>query len=194
MEKTVTLKNSTDVQIRDLTADDVDRSLTFFRNLPPDERIYLRNDVTRREVVEERIRIMSSGRIQRLVAVHDDQIVADGSLESEGYSWKGHVAELRILVTPAFRHQSLGMLLARDLYLIAASKRVEELVVKLMRPQEASHRIVERLGFREEAVIRDYVQDTNGNKHDLVIMRCRLQKLMHEMEEYFMADDWQRTR
>ncbi|MFH1842421.1 MAG: hypothetical protein ABIF77_04385, partial [bacterium] len=125
MEKTVTLKNSTDVQIRDLTENDVDRSLTFFRNLPPNERIYLRNDVTRREVVEERIRIMSSGRIRRLVAIHDDQIVADGSLESEGYSWKGHVSELRILVAPAFRHQSLGMLLARDLYLIAASKKVE---------------------------------------------------------------------
>jgi len=31
-------------------------------------------------------------------------------------------------------------------------------------------------------------------KHDLIIMRCKLQQLMKEMEDYIAMSDWQRTR
>ena len=195
MEKMVRLKDDTEVLIRDLRDDDVEQSLAFFQALPPADRIYLRNDVTRREVIEERIRKMSTGKILRLVAISDDgQIVADGSLESEGYAWKDHVAELRLIVAAAFQRKSLGMLLARELYLQAASKRVEELVAKVMRPQEAALKVVERLGFKEQAVFPDYVKDIEGQKHDLIIMRCKLQNLLSELEHYFALSDWQRTR
>ena len=89
---------------------------------------------------------------------------------------------------------ALGMLLARELYLQATSRRVEELVAKVMRPQEAALRVLTRLGFKEEAVLPDYVRDIEGNKHDLIIMRCKLQSLLGELEHYFSLSDWQRTR
>jgi L-amino acid N-acyltransferase YncA len=195
MEKVVRLKDDTEVLIRDLRDDDAEQSLAFFQALPPADRIYLRNDVTRRDVIEERIRKMRIGKILRLVAINDDdQIVADGSLESEGYSWKDHVAELRLIVAAAFQRKSLGMLLARELYLQAVSMRVEELVAKVMRPQKAALKVVERLGFKEQAVFPDYVKDIEGQKHDLIIMRCKLQHLLSELEDYFALSDWQRTR
>ena len=65
MEKKLRLRDDTEVLIRDLREDDLDRSLAFFRALPPEDRIYLRNDVTRREVVQERISAMPAGRIER---------------------------------------------------------------------------------------------------------------------------------
>lgn len=195
MEKMVRLKDDTEVLIRDLRDDDVEQSLAFFQALPPADRIYLRNDVTRREVIEERIRKMRTVKILRLVAISDDdQIVADGSLESEGYTWKDHVAELRLIVAAAFQRKSLGMLLARELYLQAASMRVEELVAKVMGPQTAALKVVKRLGFKEQAVFPDYVKDIEGQKHDLIIMRCKLQHLLSELENYFALSDWQRTR
>jgi L-amino acid N-acyltransferase YncA len=195
MGKNIQLKDGTEVLIRDLRDDDVEMSLAFFRDLPPKDRIYLRNDVTRREVVEERIRKMSTGKILRLVAVDDEgRIIADGSLESEGFAWKDHVAELRLIVAGAYQRKSLGVLLARELYLQAASKRVEELVAKIMRPQKAALKAVERLGFKEQAVLPDYVKDTEGIKHDMIIMRCKLQDLLRELEDYITQSDWQRTR
>ena len=194
MEKKVRLKDDTDVLIRDLTEDDIEQSLAFFQALPPEDRIYLRNDVTRREVVQERILLMSTGRIKRLVAVAGDQIVADGSLETEDYSWKNHVAELRLIVARHYQRKAMGMLLARELYLLATRKRVEDIVAKVMRPQIAALKILERLGFREEAVLTDYVKDTADQKQDLIIMRCKLQHLMKELEVYFSMSDWQRTR
>lgn len=195
MEKKVSLKDKTEVVIRDLTEDDVERSLAFFQDLPPADRIYLRNDVTKREVIEARIRKMETGKTMRLVAVtREGQIVADGSLESEGYAWKDHVAEVRLIVAAGFQRNSLGMLLARELYLQAASKRVEEIVAKVMRPQKAALKVLERLGFKEEAVLPDYVRDIEGKKHDLIIMRCKLQSLLGELEHYFSLSDWQRAR
>lgn len=195
MEKKVSLKDRTQVVIRDLTEDDVARSLAFFQDLPPGDRLYLRNDVTKREVIEARIRRMEAGKTMRLVAVTEEgQIVADGSLESEGYAWKDHVAEVRLIVAAAYQRKSLGMLLARELYLQATSKRVEELIAKVMRPQKAAVKVLERLGFKEEAVLPDYVRDIEGKKHDLIIMRCKLQSLLGELEHYFSLSDWQRAR
>jgi len=195
MEKKVRLKDKTEVVIRDLKEDDVERSLAFFQDLPPADRIYLRNDVTKREVIEARIQKMGIGKTMRLVAVTDEgQIVADGSLESEGYAWKDHVAEVRLIVAAAYQRKALGMLLARELYLQATSKRVEELIAKVMRPQKAALKVLERLGFKEEAVLPDYVRDIEGKKHDLIIMRCKLQSLLGELEQYFSLSDWQRAR
>ena len=194
MRKKVRLKDNTQVLIRNLREDDLNRSLAFFRSLPTEDRIYLRNDVTKRKVVRDRILAMASGRIKRLVAIADDKIIADGSLETEGFAWKNHVAELRLIVARPYQRKALGILLARELYLLAARKRVEEIVAKVMEPQTAALKIVERLGFHKEAVLHDYVRDIEGQKHDLIIMRCKLQQLMKEMEDYIAMSDWQRTR
>jgi hypothetical protein len=86
------------------------------------------------------------------------------------------------------------MIMARELYWLATSRQVEDIVVKIMRPQAAARKAIERLGFYEEAHLPDYVRDTLGNKHDLIIMRCKLQRMIGELEDAFAASDWQRTR
>ena len=60
VHKAVTLRDGRSVAVRTLTKDDVDRSLAFFCSLPPEDRRYLRVDVTRRELVERRIDDMSA--------------------------------------------------------------------------------------------------------------------------------------
>jgi L-amino acid N-acyltransferase YncA len=195
MEKLIQLKDGTEILIRDLRSDDIEPSLAFFRGLPAEDRIYLRNDVTKREVIQERIQKMASGKYLRLVAMESEgKIVGDGSIETEGYTWKDHVAELRLIVAADYRRRSVGMLLARELYLQATNRRVEEIVAKIMRPQEAALKVVKRLGFVEQTVLTDYVKDTDGNKHDLIIMRCKLQDLLNELENYISLSDWQRAR
>lgn len=104
------------------------------------------------------------------------------------------MAELRLIVAADYRRRSVGMLLARELYLHATNRRVEEIVAKIMRPQEAALKVVKRLGFVEQTVLTDYVKDTDGNKHDLIIMRCKLQDLLNELENYISLSDWQRAR
>jgi len=43
----------------------------------------------------------------------------------------------------------------RELYFLAAQKKAEMLIVRMMRPQTAARNICRRLGFREELLIPD---------------------------------------
>ena len=193
-EKSVRLKNGTDVVIRPMTEDDLERSFVFFQELPEEDRRYLRVDVTRRSVVERRIRQIASGTVKRLVAVVDDRIVADGALELASDEWTSHVGEVRLIVASSFQRQGLGMLMARELYAVAAEEKVEQVVVKVARPQVAARNIFRRLGFREEVMLADHVKDRSGSAHDLILMRCDLGALWRELETFFAESDWRRSR
>lgn len=194
MQKIVKLKDKTEVLIREMTREDLDESLAFFSLLPEEDRAYLRREVTQREVVERRISEIEAGAVMRLVAVVDDRIVADGSLETSAVEWKKHVGELRLIVGKPYRRQGLGALMARELYLLAASAKMEEIIVKMMRPQVAAQNIFRRLGFHEEASLHDYVKDQAGTKQDLILMRCNLEALWQEMEDFLSSSDWERSR
>lgn len=195
MKKTVKLKDQTHVLIRDMKHEDLKASLAFFRALPEEDRTYLRRDVTRRAVVARRLREIDSDRVKRLVAVTDDgRIVADGSLELAGEEWKKHVGELRLIVARDYQRKGLGVRMARQLYELAASAKVEEIIVKMMRPQKAARSIFRKLGFTEAAVLPDYVRDASGRKQDLILARCDLEALWRKMEDFIALGDWERTR
>jgi len=180
--KIVKLKDQTEVLIRPMTGDDRERSLAFFSKLPVKDRAYLRRDVTKLEVVAERIREMEQGSVKRLIALVGDKIVADGALELSGYEWKRHLGELRLIVARPYQNKGLGMLMVRALYDVARSTGLEEIVVRLMDTQTATRNLGESLGFRQEAVLRNYLKDWRGRKHDLILMRCDLEELWREFE------------
>ena len=194
MNKMVHLKDGTEVLIRPLTKDDLDKSFAFFQELPEEDRRYLRGDVTKRENVERRIRQMDSGKVRRLVALVNDEIVADGALELTGREWAAHVGELRLIVARPYQRLGLGMLLARELYTLAAGEKLDEIVVRMMRPQVAARTIFRKLGFREEVMLPDQVKDRNGSSQDLILMRCDLEAMWRELEIFFAESDWRRTR
>jgi L-amino acid N-acyltransferase YncA len=192
--KQVELKDGTKALMRPMTADDLERSVAFFAALPAEDRAYLRRDVTKRDVVRQRIEEIESGATQRLVAEIDGEIVADGALEISGEEWKKHLGEIRLIVARPFRRQGLGVLMTYELYDLATAARVEEIIVKLMAPQEAGRGILEQLGFEQQTIIPDYVQDMGGGKQDLVLMRCDLEALWRRMEDFLSTGDWEHAR
>jgi len=194
MEKTAKLKDGTEVFIRELQMDDIDKSIAFFKGLPEEDRAYLRTDVTNRDIVEKRIRNTHWGDTVRLVALAGDQIVADGSLELERDEWEKHLAELRLIVARPYQHRGLGKLMARELYLMAAGRKVEEIVVKMMAPQKRAKTIFKKLGFHKDAILHDFVKDIHGARQDLVVMRCDLEGLWQKLGDHMALSDWQRMR
>jgi ribosomal protein S18 acetylase RimI-like enzyme len=194
MEKIETLKDETKVTIRELQIKDLDRLMKFYSGLPPEDRKYLRVDVTNRKIVQQRIELTKEGNVIRLIALHNDEIVADGALELSGEEWRKHQGELRVIVARPFQHKGLGMIMVRELYFLAVEKNVDQAVVKMMRPQVAAQRIFRKLGFREELLIPDYVRDIAGKKQDLIIMVCNIKELWKELEHFYTDSDWQRCR
>ena len=95
---TVKLRDQSEVLIRPMVGDDLHRSHAFFCSLPAEDRACLRRDVTKLEVVKERMHEMEVGSVRRMVAVKGDEIVADGALELSRSGWEQHVGELRMIV------------------------------------------------------------------------------------------------
>ena len=190
VERTVALKDGREVTIRNMRPADVEGSFSFFNALPEEDRRYLRGDVTRRDIVERRTTEIDIGRVDRLVAVVGDEIVADGALELQGHGWGEGIGELRLIVARPYQHLGLGTLLARELYYLAMQHKLDRIVVRVMRPQSRAHRIMRRLGFKEEFLIPEHVRDLDGAWQDLIIMRCNLDELWREMESVVEASDW----
>jgi acetyltransferase len=190
-EHVAQLKDGTEVLIRPLRIADLEQSLAFFQKLLPEDRAYLRFDVRKRDLVERRIRkALLSDDMMRIVAVNLGEIVADGALEIGGDEWDRHVGELRVVVAHEFQRKGLGTVMMRELYGEAAARKVQEIVVRIMGPQQAALSICHKLGFEEELLLHDYLKDATGHKQDLVLMRCDLEELWRRMEDRIEKSDW----
>lgn len=185
VEKTVVLKDGRDLIIRTMRPADLSASLAFFRALSADDRRYLRVDVTQPELVERRIEEMSADRVERLVAIDWNLIVADGSLELRGHGWGDGVGEIRLIVSSSMQRRGLGSLMALELYHLAVQHRLDRIVARAMAPQVGARRVFARLGFEEEFVIPKHVRDQEGRWQDLVIMRCDIEEMWKRMQDVF---------
>jgi L-amino acid N-acyltransferase YncA len=194
MEKIEALKDGKKITIRALTSKDLDRLMAFYRSLPPEDRRYLRVDVTDRKVIAERLRLIDEGQVFRIIALYKDKIIADGALELSGEEWRRHQGEVRLIVARPFRRKGLGMVMIRELYFLAAARNVATIVAKMMRPQKGAQTIFHRLGFREEALLPDYVKDLKGRTQDLLIMICNLGDMGTELDHFYSDSDWERCR
>ncbi|MFQ6069744.1 MAG: GNAT family N-acetyltransferase [Candidatus Aminicenantales bacterium] len=192
--KTETLKDGTKVTIRNLTLDDLDKMMKFYRSLPPEDRKYLKIDVTNRQIVEQRIRLTEKGNVIRIIALLKDEIIADGMLELITEEWRKHQGEIRVIVASSYRRKRLGLIMMRELYFLAVQKNVESILVEMMRPQIGAQKICRILGFREEALLPDYVRDQTGESQDLIIMTCNIKHLWEELDHLYSNSDWQRCR
>jgi L-amino acid N-acyltransferase YncA len=188
------LKDGTEVIIRKLKLRDLDSLMEFYGELPLNDRKYFRVDVTKRHVVEQRIKQTRQGNFIRLVAIHDDRIVADGNLEMSAEEWRKDQGELRTIVAIKYQHKGLGTIMLRELYYLAAQNNVKNVIVRIMRPQKAARAICHKLGLREETIIPDYVRDISGQKQDMIVMKGDMKEFWEELEHFYQASDWRHHR
>jgi len=194
MNKQLKLKDGSEIIIREMTESDAPESYKFFQSLNPDDKRYLRMDVGNKQSVLRRIESMKCGQVHRLVAVVGNEIIADGALEIEVHAWKKHVAEIRLIIRPEYQRKGMGLLMARELYLLGVSERVEDIVAKMMKPQIGAIKLFKKLGFRQDAIFKDYVLDIGGMRQDLIVMRCNVKAMFTELEEFTEFSDWQHMR
>ena len=194
MKKNEVLRDGTKITIRNIIMDDLENYMKFFRSLPPKDRKYLRINVTDDNLVKERIKQIRSGNFFRIVALKNDEIIASGALELYTDDWHKHHAELRVIVSRAYQRKGLGLIMNRELYMIAAQHNVKKVIARMMRPQTGAVKILHKLGFKEEYLIPKYVQDQNEIAQDLVIMTCDMKDFWRELESLYHSTDWKRCR
>jgi L-amino acid N-acyltransferase YncA len=158
------------VILRLMEKSDRDRMVAFARSLPPDDLLFLRKDITNPEVVNEWVRDIERGRTVTVLAEKDDELLAYGSLLLHETFWGRHMGEIRVLVRFDYRGLGLGLQLASDVFAIAKDAGIEQMIARMTTEQKRTRARLERLGFKEEAILRGFVRDREGKRRDLVVM------------------------
>jgi RimJ/RimL family protein N-acetyltransferase len=189
LSKTLKLKEGATVKIRPLAQQDGSALLAFFKALPDDDRLFLKEDVTRKEVIDRWINELNVDKVLSLVAEKDNRIVADATLHFNVYGWQRHMAEIRCVVSREYQKKGLGTALMRELVSHAVEKGVVKLSAYMMDTQKSAQRAFERLGFKKEAELKDFVKDIKGKTHSLVVMVNDVSELWKKMEDLLLYYD-----
>ena len=169
--QSITLADDT-VIIRMAEIGDADLIQAFANRLPKQDLLYLNRDITKRPVIEAWLRMAESGDLTTLVVEKDGVIVATAALMVDRLSWSRHVGEIRVMVDESVRKNGLGRSLIQHSFLLALEKELKKITAQMTIDQKGAIAVFEELGFTGEALIKDHVQDANGEVHDLVILSC----------------------
>jgi RimJ/RimL family protein N-acetyltransferase len=179
-----TLRDGRRVVIRPLAKGDFEKLYAFFQALPPEDRLFLRHDVTDPEVVRGWVENLDFNRVVPLVAEEDDKIVADCTLHLSNHGWSHHVGHLRGVTAVTHRKVGLATVVARELVAFAEELGLEKLQTHVIEDNAGSVSLFERLGFKITAVLPEMVKDREGNRRNLAIMVNDVANLGRIMEDW----------
>ncbi len=184
--KQITLRDRSVVTLRPMLREDKDGLLAFFRRLPPEDRQFLKDDVTRAEIIETWARELNYDRVLPILAEFEGRIVGDATLHRQAYGWMRHVGEIRVVTDPYLRRRGLATAMAREIFYLALRVGLDKMIAEMVADQIAAIKVFEKLGFQQEARLANQVVDLQGRKHDLVIMTTDIPTLMQKMQETFL--------
>jgi len=166
---TTNLKDK-EISLRLMQPDDRDRLIGFAKSLPEDDLLFLAVDITRPEALDQWVHNINAGMIKTVLAEADGRLIGHGTLSHNALQWTRHLGEIVLLLSPDFRGIGLGSLLANELFSIARELGLQKIVARMASEQRGALQVFERLGFRAEALLGDYVIDRQGRTHDLIVM------------------------
>ena len=168
--KTASLDDGTSITLRPLLKQDEKALLEYFRVLPPEDRLCLKEDVTDPKVIENWIFELDYLNLFPLIALIDGQIVGDATLHFSSIGWTRHQGEIRLTTSTHYRVKGLGTLLVQNLIDLAADLGLEQLSIEIPPMLDKAFYLFDKLGFKEAAHLKNFVRDIEGNESDLVSM------------------------
>jgi L-amino acid N-acyltransferase YncA len=170
LRRTVQLKDGTPVGLRMMTRTDATAITAFARSLPEDDLLFLRMDITDPEAVAHWVKNLEAGLATTVIAETGSGIAGYATLVQNRVGWQRHLGEIRTQVGVPFRSQGLGRALAGEIFALARARGLRKIVAQMTPDQKGAMATFERLGFRPEALLQDFVVDHAGRTRDLVVM------------------------
>jgi RimJ/RimL family protein N-acetyltransferase len=178
----ITLRDGTAVTLTPLQPTCTNALLAFYRHLPEEDRLVLKDDVTTAEWAEGFLKRVETKEVISLVAKSGAKVVAEATLYRALRGWTRHVGEIRVTVAKAFRRKGLATALAASLVKVATDLGIEKIIVQVVDNQLGARRTFEKLGFHKEAVLPHHVMDNAGMKRDLIVLANDVSQIWAAME------------
>ena len=169
-QKEVSLKDGTKILLRPMVAEDKDALYEFFKGVPREEVRYLRDDVGGKTVVENWAANIDYTKTLPLLAVKNDTVIADITLNRRRFGWKWHLGSVRVFVHRDYRNVGLGQLMIKEIAILAHSLGLEKLVAELPEMNAPAISAFNKAGFHRVAFLPNFVKDRENRPVDLVIM------------------------
>ena len=182
--KEITLRDNSKVILRPLVKEDEKALNKFFQGLHEEDRLFMRDVVTDTDIIRGWLKNRDYDKILPILALDGDIIVADATLHREPHSWMRHVGQIRMSVAGSHRGRGLARVIGAEIFRQAVASGLDKLVAEMLTVQRNAQRVFTRLGFKEEAVLKDFGMDNLGNKHDLIIMCNNVNSLWDQWVEY----------
>ena len=167
---TVPLRDGSPVTFRLMTAADAGRMAAFARSLPEDDLLFLRMDITDPGTMALWVRNLEAGLATTVIAEVNGETAGYASLVQNRVAWQRHLGEIRTQVGVAYRSRGLGRALATEIFSIGRERGLRKIVAQMTTDQKGAIATFERLGFKPEALLQDFVVDHAGRTRDLVVM------------------------
>ncbi len=168
--KKLALENGNLVTLRPLLKSDEEALVEYFRDMPLEDRLCLKEDVTNPKVIENWIYELDYDHVLPLIALDNGHIVGDATLHFSPIGWTRHQGELRLTTDAGYRVKGLGTLLVRNLIDIATQLELEQLSVEIAPVLDKAFYLMEKMGFKEVATLKGFIKDIEGNESDLVLL------------------------
>ena len=169
-QKEAKLKDGTKVLLRPMVQEDQDALYEFFKSVSREDARYLRDDVSSRDLIEKWAKNLDYSKTLPILALKDDAIIADATINRRRFGWKWHLGTVRVFVHKEYRDVGLGHLMLDELVDIAYKLGIEKLIVEIPDFVTAAINAFTRSGFHRVAVIPNMVKDRENMPVDVVVM------------------------
>jgi RimJ/RimL family protein N-acetyltransferase len=170
----ITLRNGVTLVFRPMDRDDVERLWVFFQQVPPEDKMFFRQDVSRREVVQRWADTLDYDLVLPILALEGDRVVGDATLHRQRTGWKQRVGVVRVQIAPDYRHLGLGTAMVRELRHLGEKSALHCLMAEVIEEQAAAVRAFEKMGFARAVTYPNFVNDQKGGIHNLVVLLYRM--------------------
>ena len=171
-----------------MTYTDADALHAFFCSIPEEDLLFLRRDVTDRQVIESWAQDVATEQTYTLLAERDGRVVGEASIHRSRVPWTAHVGEVRVVVDAEHRQLGLGSALVQAIFLEALERGVEKLIAEMTPDQKGAISVFQKLGFRVEGLFQAHVRDRQGQKHDLVVMAHEVHAGNDQLAQWGITD------
>ena len=186
--KEVTIKSGEKVILRPMVKEDEQKLLKFFLGLPEEDRLFLKNDVINPKVIRLWSQNLNYEHVIPILAELDDRIIGDATLHKKTTDQPPNVGEIRIVTDRSVRRRGLGTLLAKEIFYLALSLKMNRLVAEVVENQHAVIKAFESVGFQQEKILENRAIDLRGKKHNLVIMTADVDAFWKTIEDLIHKD------
>jgi GNAT superfamily N-acetyltransferase len=187
--KDLPLRDELTVSVRILAAGDEDALLAFFRDIPENERFFLKDDVTSPDIIRGWVRdtqrpdpepspgARTVGRSFTLIALSEGRIVGEAALVRRRGKARSHLADLRVMVAQGVRHHGLGTALISELCDVARDTGLNGVLFEAVEEaQDEALAAADALGFTRLGRIYGGAIDPEGRLHDVVLLAMPMRR------------------